>query len=354
MLAQTAVNAVSTRRQQRTADAATAAAGDTRETRAGMQADGGLCWSALRCKRATMLFLRALPAFTGIAANTLLHATPLLLLALAGALLPLPALRRGVKRVLVAIAENWIAVNDRLIACFARTRWHVAGVEGLRRQGWYLVLSNHQSWVDIPVLQHTFNRRIPFLKFFLKAELIWVPVLGLAWWALDFPFMKRYSRARLARHPELRGRDLAATRRACARFRDLPVSVMNFVEGTRLTRDKHAAQDSPYTHLLRPRAGGVGSVLEAMGASLRSLLDVTIVYPGGRPGMLELMAGRVRDVIVHVRELPIPPELRSGDFSNDTQARARLQDWINGLWREKDRRIERLLREFRAAEGTAA
>ncbi len=65
------------------------------------------------------------------------------------------------------------------------------GVDSLHQRGWYLVSSNHQSWVDILVLQRIFHGRIPFLKFFLKQELIWVPVIGLAWWALDFPFMKR-------------------------------------------------------------------------------------------------------------------------------------------------------------------
>jgi 1-acyl-sn-glycerol-3-phosphate acyltransferase len=298
--------------------------------------------------------LRATLAFVGIAGNTAVHATPLLLLALVGLATPVQSWRAAIKRVLVVFAENWIAVNNALIAMFARTRWHVRGVEGLRRHGWYLVLSNHQSWVDIPVLQRTFNRRIPFLKFFLKAELIWVPVLGLAWWALDFPFMKRYSREKLARHPELRGRDIEATRRACARFRDLPVSVMNFVEGTRLTAAKHGHQASPYDHLLKPKAGGVGSVLEAMGGSLRSLIDVTIVYPGGRPDMFDLLAGRVRDVIVHVRELPIPSALAGGDYASDEAARGRLQDWINGLWRDKDVLIGQLLAEFRACAPSAA
>ena len=110
---------------------------------------------------------------------------------------------------------------------------------------------------------------VPFLKFFLKKELIWVPILGIAWWALDFPFMKRYSAAVLKKRPHLRGKDIEITRQACKKFKSLPVSIMNFVEGTRFTREKHDKQKSPFTHLLKPKAGGIGFVLSTMGEQLQ-------------------------------------------------------------------------------------
>jgi 1-acyl-sn-glycerol-3-phosphate acyltransferase len=278
-----------------------------------------------------------------LSVNTLLHAIPLLLLALVKLLLPHAGARAAVSALLVRLAESWIAVNSTLIAWFTPTRIEVEGVDDLPHDGWYLVLANHQSWVDIPVLQQVFNRRIPMLKFFLKQQLIWVPVLGLAWWALDFPFMRRYSKETLARHPELRGRDKAATRRACRRFSQLPVSVMNFVEGTRFTPAKQAAQDGGYRHLLRPKAGGVAFVLEAMGDILRSLVDVTIAYPGGRPTVFDLFAGRVQTVRVHVRTLPIPAGLVGRDYETDTAFREQLQAWLNGLWQDKDRRLDAML-----------
>ncbi len=274
--------------------------------------------------------------------NIIVHVVPLLAFTLIKLLLPVPALRRGLSRVLVVIAENWIGVNNRLFELFTRTRWDVVGLEGLRTDGNYLVLCNHQSWVDIPVLQKVFNRRIPFLRFFLKSQLIWVPLLGPAWWALDFPFMKRYSREKLLRHPQLQGKDMAATRRACEKFRHMPVSVMNFVEGTRFTRAKHDAQSSPFRHLLRPKAGGVAFVLDAMGEALHAIVDVTIVYMDGPCTMMDLFAGRVRHVQVEVRELPIGPELR-GDYDHDLTFRGRVKAWVSDLWRDKDARIERML-----------
>lgn len=274
--------------------------------------------------------------------NTLVHVLPLFALAMLKVVLPVRAVRLALSRGLVAIAESWIGVNSALFDLFTRTQWRVEGLDGLRRDGNYLVLCNHQSWVDIPVLQKVFNRRIPFLRFFLKSQLIWVPLLGPAWWALDFPFMKRYSRETLAKHPELAGKDREATRRACEKFSHMPVSVMNFVEGTRFTRAKHDAQGAPYTHLLRPKAGGVAFVLDAMGEGLHAILDVTIVYAKGAGSMMDLIAGRVRDIRVHVRERAIDAGLR-GDYENDPAFRERFQAWVNSLWSDKDRQIAAML-----------
>ena len=285
--------------------------------------------------------LRMLIGMTLIAVNTLAHGVPLFLVSFIKMLVPVKTIRRACLRLLVRIAESWIAVNSALIVFMTHTRFHVSGVGNLRRDGSYLVLSNHQSWVDIPVLQMIFNRRIPFMRFFLKSQLIWVPVLGLSWWALDFPFMKRHSRAALERRPKLRNQDRQATRRACKRFRGIPVSIMNFVEGTRFRPEKHARQASPYRHLLRPKSSGVALVLETMGEALRSVLDVCIVYPQGQTSMLQLMMDRITDIHVIVREYPIPEELRVRHCEDEREYRARVQQWLNTLWSKKNMLIEK-------------
>jgi 1-acyl-sn-glycerol-3-phosphate acyltransferase len=289
-----------------------------------------------------MVWLRVVPILLLIVANTLLHSLPLLTVALFKAVFPFERLRLACNPLLTGICESWIAVNSAMIDRIARTRFHVTEQASLQVDGHYLVLANHQSWVDIVVLQKIFNRRIPFLRFFLKRQLFWVPVLGLVWWAVDFPFMGRYTRAQIAKNPALGRRDMEVTRRACEKFRDIPVSVMNFVEGTRFTPAKHAEQASPYRYLLKPKSGGVAFVLGAMGDSLQSILDVTIVYPGGRPSMVDLMAGRIPEVRVSVRERPIPGEFVGGDYQEDEAFRTRFQQWMSDLWHEKDAEIARL------------
>ncbi len=275
--------------------------------------------------------------------NVVVHILPLFVLALIKFLLPLAEFRRLCSRGLALIAENYASVNNAMFILFTRTRWHIAGMESiLFRHNSYLILCNHQSWVDIPVLLKLFNRRVPFLRFFIKQQLKWVPLLGLAWWALDFPFMKRYSRATLARRPELRGRDRESTRRACAKFKHIPVTVVNFAEGTRFTQAKHDAQGSPYHHLLRARAGGLASSFDAMGNSLHAILDVTIVYADGAPSMADLLAGRIRDIRVHVHERSIEASLY-GDYENDKFFRKHFCNWVNALWRSKGAKIEHML-----------
>ena len=274
-----------------------------------------------------------------VLASTLLHVPVLLLVTLAKAVVRVRAWRPALDRALMAIAESWIDINSRLIDLFTHTRFVVEGLEGLRPGGHYLVLANHQSWVDIPVLQKVLNRRIPLLRFFLKSQLFWVPLLGVAWWALDFPFMKRYPKSKLARNPQLAGRDLAATRKACGKFRHIPVSVMNFVEGTRFTAAKHAAQRSPFRYLLKPKAGGVAFVLGAMGEGIESVLDVTIHYDIGKPGLADLFADRIGTVRVHVAERPVPAGFAGADYENDRAFRVVFQAWLNGLWQDKDARL---------------
>ena len=298
----------------------------------------------------TMKWLRAPIASLIFASSTLVHVAVVLVVSLLKALIPIRPVRRVLNSVLMAIAESWIGVNTWTIRSLTHTRFLIEEPATLRYDGHYLVLANHQSWVDIPVLQAALNRRIPLLRFFLKSQLFWVPFLGLAWWALDFPFMKRYSREVLAKRPELAGRDIEATRKACAKFRDIPVSVMNFVEGTRFTRAKHARQASPYAHLLKPKAGGVGFVLDAMGGALHSLLDVTLVYPSGQPTFADLFANRIPVVHAVIRERPIPSELIGGDYENDPQVRVRVQRWINEIWREKDAMIAAVVRNAPLAE----
>ena len=290
-----------------------------------------------------MLALRLVLLFLLIAANTLLHVPPLLVVALFKAVLPFQRVRVASNPVLTGLAESWIGVNSWMWDRFTGTRLQLDEGVALQADGHYLVLANHQSWVDILVLQKVFNRRIPLLRFFLKRQLFWVPLLGLAWWALDFPFMGRYTPKQVARRPELARRDIEATRRACRKFSAIPVSIMNFVEGTRFTVAKHAAQGAPYQHLLKPKSGGVAFVLDAMGAGLHAILDVTIVYPAGRPSLLDLLANRIPAVHVQVRQREIPPALIHGDYQGDRGFRAGFQQWINGIWREKDADVASML-----------
>lgn len=265
--------------------------------------------------------------------NTVFWAVPIVLIQFVKLLVPIAGWRRFWGGLQNSMGILWISFNNLNLEILNPTRWNVDIPPDLSDDCWYVVVANHQSWVDILVLQKIFNGRIPFLKFFLKKELFWVPFLGLAWWSLDYPFLKRSRSA---------SKDLETIRKAAERFKVAPVSIMNFVEGTRFRSEKHEKQRSPYTHLLKPKAGGLTSILGFMGDRVSWILDVTIAYPGGIPSFWRFLCGESKEIRVRVEKIPVAPELR-GDFARDKAFRRSFLIWLKERWNEKDQVMEELL-----------
>lgn len=235
--------------------------------------------------------------------------------------------------------RGWSRYNKVLMELFNQVEWQVSGVAELKQDSWYLLISNHKSWLDIPVLSQFALNRIPEPKFFLKEQLKWVPFIGSGSWALDMPFMKRYSQAQIAKNPALKGKDIATTRASCEKFKNTPTTIINFVEGTRFTEKKHKQKRSPFQYLLPPKAGGIAFTLASMGSQFHSVLDVTILYPDN-PGhvALDMLCGRLKRVVVLVEILPVDNEI-IGDYFNDEAFRVTFQNWLNQRWQKKDQAI---------------
>ena len=285
--------------------------------------------------------LRGAVALLLLVLNTLAWSVPLLALAVLKWLAVAAPLRARLDPLLNATATGWIRCNNFWMSLLQPTRWDVRGVETLSAADWYLVCANHQSWVDIFALQRVLSGRIPLLKFFLKRELIYVPVIGLAWWALDFPFLHRGRRSA--------GRaDRNTARRSCQRFALAPTSVTNFLEGTRWSVAKHRAQGSPYERLLRPKTGAMAAALDTLGDRLHGLVDVTIFYPEGPPSFWRFLCGQVPRVSLRIREVAIPAQLRSN------AAAPALQAWLHALWQDKDAQLEQLFRDMVQGRGRNA
>lgn len=258
--------------------------------------------------------------------------------------LPLPAAQRFLSRLLVAIASQWVASNQLVFRVMHAPAWQLDYRAQLDPRKSYLLVSNHQSWADILILFDLFHGRTPFLRFFLKQELIWVPLIGVICWALDMPFMKRHSREAIAANPSLRDEDLATTRRFCEKYQRQPITVVNFLEGTRFTEAKRVANASPFRHLLRPKSAGVSFTLNAMGEQFGGVIDVTLAYQGSKSALLwSWLCGEQSSMAIHVDTLPIPADLIGGDYEADAEFRVRFQTWVNGIWSRKDARLERML-----------
>lgn len=296
------------------------------------------------------------PALLGLLIGTLIAATttgafllflPFVLIKL---LVPVAGVRRACTENMFAIARQWSALNALIYRITYPVAFEIDVRGRLEPDRSYLLVCNHQSWLDIMLLFDQLYGRVPPLCFFLKRELMWVPVIGAACWAMDFPFMRRRSREELARNPGLAGEDLATTRLFCERFRHQPVTVVNFVEGTRFSESKRDKLGSPYRHLLRPKAAGLSFTLNAMGPQFAGIIDVTIAYrPSRHPPLWSFLRGEQTDLAIHFDVLPVPQDLAAGDYANDPQFRERFQAWVNALWTRKDARLDRMIERRPAA-----
>ena len=287
-----------------------------------------------------MSFFRSIFSLLFYCLNTLFWCVPIFAFGVIK-LIPIKPLQTLFGGLAKGCASHWVACNSLIQNLFTPYKIELTGLDTLKRKDWYLVIANHQSWVDILVLQRVLHNRIPFLNFFLKKELLYVPFLGIAWWALDFPFMTRSSKSQLKKNPKLKGKDIETTRKACEKFKTMPVSIVNFVEGTRFTPDKHTRQKSPFKNLLKPKAGGIAFVMQAMGEQINQIVNVTIHYPDGIPTFMDFASGKVKRVQVHVETQGVDDKL-IGDYSGDNQFRVQFQAELNTLWEQKDAQLEKL------------
>jgi len=288
-------------------------------------------------------FLQGTLVLLIVSVSTIVLTTIIFLLAIFKFIAPKGRAKNAMTRTLSSLGELWISVNKGVAWFYRGMEWDIELPDGIDHQASYLIFSNHQSWVDILVLQHCLNRRAPFSRFLLKQQLIWVPFLGVAWWALDMAFLRRYSRQQLIQNPSLRGKDLENAARACEKLKHIPVSMMTFPEGTRFTGAKRQQQNSPFTHLLRPRYGGIGQVLYSFDDALDYLIDVTIVYPHGTPDIWQFVSGQIKKISVRIQLREIDAGLRGVNFREDANAKSQLKYWLNDIWVEKEQEISRIL-----------
>lgn len=271
---------------------------------------------------------------------TIICSVPIIIAGVVKLLLPVPSVRRRVTQFCHFMMYCWCEGLAWLLHLNPWLQWDVEGLDGLSKNNSYLLICNHRSWADIVVLCVLFRKHIPMNKYFLKQQLAWVPFIGLACWALDMPFMKRYSRAYLLRHPERRGKDIATTRRSCEKFRAQPTTIVNFVEGSRFTGEKRQQSHSPYKNLLPPKAAGIAMALNVLGSQFDKLLNVTLCYPeNDRTPFFDMLRGRLTRIVVRVDMQPVTETLH-GDYLNDKGFKHHFQHWLNTLWSEKDAQID--------------
>ena len=274
--------------------------------------------------------------------NIAFWATLIVLFGLCKFLLPAPLFLRPLNCLLNMMLFAFSKISVKLIKLTNKVEFDYQVDGHLSKNEWYLMMPNHLSWLDIVILTEFAADRIPAPKFFLKKELIWLPFVGVGAWALDMPFMQRYSSAFIAKNPHLKGKDIVTTKKSCEKFKLQPTTVINFVEGSRFTTEKQKLRNSPYKRLLPPKAGGIAFTLAAMGELFNSVLDVTILYPKtSGSALLALLGGNLKHVVLRVKVQAINSAM-IGDYFNDEMFRVEFQSWLNQKWQEKDQQINEL------------
>lgn len=203
-----------------------------------------------------------------------------------------------------------------------------------------LIICNHQSWLDICVVLAALRNQIPSATFFLKKELLWVPFIGSSAWAMDNIFVNRFTKEQLKKNPELKGKDILNAKIKTRKLKNYPTAVINFVEGTRLTRKKYEKSPKQLKHLLPAKAGGVNFVLNAMSDKFQQILNVSIIYKPNQDSNLvwDFASGKLEEIYVKVELLPLTKDLL-GNYETDPEYRKHFQNYLNNLWKQKDQEI---------------
>ncbi len=285
--------------------------------------------------------------FTLISVVTVVLAIPVFALALVRLLLPFKFVLALVDKVNQAVFYLWVSNNSFLMWLTNRIKWDIKGADIKKIQGSCFIISNHVTWTDIVMLGHIYRGKIPITKFFLKHSLIYIPILGQACYSLGMPFLRRYSRNELLKNPKLKMKDINATRKACLNLLEHPSSLVNFVEGTRYTPQKAAAQKSPYRHLMPPKAASLAIALGLIGEHIDCMLNTTLIYPGKHEGsiFMQMLCGRLKHVIARVEVIDKETIAAHmvGDYLHDKQFKHAFTMYLRDMWQRKDEQIEALL-----------
>ena len=257
------------------------------------------------------------------------------------AIFPFKSLKIKLSKISNTIGEYTVYGLKIIMKIMHRDAMQVFDNNEFDKNQWYMAVSNHQSWADIFILLVAAHKRIPLLKFFMKKELAWIPFVFLANKTLNMPFVNRHSKKQLEKNPNLRFKDYENTLLACKRFLRSPSTIFSYAEGTRNNSTKHQAQNSPYKNLLIPRVGGIATALSAM-PNIDVLVDYSVVYKSNKRGAWAFLKGDMRDVKVSVKKYNIPEDLKNKNYSTDEEYRKNFKIWIEGIWEEKDKEIERL------------
>jgi 1-acyl-sn-glycerol-3-phosphate acyltransferase len=235
---------------------------------------------------------------------------------------------RGINR---WFADTWCGWTVKAADIFQNIKARISGDDLPMREN-AVVFSNHQQMPDITFLLFLARTKgtLGDVKWFAKDIIKYVPTIGWGMAFLGCPFVKRdWNKDR---------ENIARTFSAIVNEK-LPVWLVTFPEGTRVTPDKleqgkqYAREKgiTPPRHTLLPRTKGFVASVQGLRSHIGAVYDVTIGYEDGVPTLWQYVKGYAKTAHLHVRRYPI------GDLPESDDE---LAEWLLERFREKDQLLE--------------
>lgn len=152
------------------------------------------------------------------------------------------------------LTGRWFRRLGRALAKVNPWRLHISGTQNIDPKGVYVIVSNHQSLADIPVISHV---RVD-AKWIAKAELFRMPIVG---WLLRMSGDIAVDRSDRRKGAQALLKGARCLRQHC--------SLMFFPEGTRSTDGEVLPfNDGPFQLAIREQVPVLPLVVEGSGAAL--------------------------------------------------------------------------------------
>lgn len=290
-------------------------------------------------------YIRVSTGFLLLASNTLFVFILLYPIGLIKKYIASKSLQITCLKCLHSLGNLWISINYLIVKLISGIKWNVHGLNKLshlNKDSWYMLVSNHQSWNDILVLQFLLKKNLPFQKYLVKEKMRKFPVMGFVWEAIDCPFLKRKSLKTDNNDYENNAQnDLDLIKDMCNKFKLAPATIGSFIEGTRFTFQKHKELKSNYKNLLNPKCGGLAAILHGMKDEINYIIDVSLCYKPRLFSFWDLFAGNINQVTAYINVIEIPAWLKQYFDSNSpySEYKHEFETWMHEIWHNKDKLI---------------
>ena len=229
-------------------------------------------------------------------------------------LIPLPLVSRGCFFLVDAIYRTAVKVDSFWMLKVIGIELSIKGE--LNTDATPVVICNHQSWFDIPLVQEIITGSGPIIKFLVKRELVWVPIIGWICLALNFPRLRR------KKNNDSSLNDFSIIEKATKNHGIASGALLVFPEGTRFTELKKARQQAPYQRLLKPKAGGLKMIKQHVEGNTK-LIDITIDYHKKDVRIWDCLRGDPKKITITIEHYNL------AEIDN-------IETWLNKRWLEKD------------------